>query len=120
MELLRHAGGEAPGYDGAFTGEVRLGMLQTAASEERPDVARVEFLDGAVTFWHRHPGGQSLLLLEGRGEVGTEAERHVLGPGDFVVATAEERHWHGAIPGGSCVFLALTWGATAWEAKPPR
>ena len=59
-----HTGGEASElYGGRFTGAVRLEMLQEAEAEGRPDIARVAFTDGACTFWHRHPGGQQLLLL---------------------------------------------------------
>ena len=57
-------------YGGRFTGAVTLEMLDEAAHEGAPDIARVAFRDGACTFWHRHPGGQKLLVLEiGRAHV---------------------------------------------------
>ncbi|MGI9186892.1 MAG: (R)-mandelonitrile lyase, partial [Gaiellales bacterium] len=59
-------------YGGRFTGTVRLEMLDEAPDGSVPDIARVSFDDGACTFWHSHPGGQKLLVLEGRGRVGME------------------------------------------------
>ena len=41
-------------------------------------------------------------------------------PGDFVVAPADERHYHGAARGAGAVWLAITWGTTAWEDAPER
>lgn len=115
-----HTGGEASElYGGRFTGAVRLEMLQAAEAEGRPDIARVSFADGACTFWHRHPGGQQLLVLSGTGRVGTADGEVVLRPGDFVDAPAGERHYHGAAAGSDCVFLAVTYGTTDWEDLAP-
>jgi quercetin dioxygenase-like cupin family protein len=101
-------------YGGRFTGRVELEMLQSAEGEGRPDVARVHFHEGAVTNWHSHPGGQQLLLLEGRGRVGMPDGEHELAPGDYVVA----RHYHGAMHSSGAVWLAITWGVTVWEDAP--
>jgi quercetin dioxygenase-like cupin family protein len=115
-----HTGGEASEfYGGRFTGAVRLEMLQAAEAEGRPDIARVAFAAGACSYWHSHPGGQQLLVLTGTGRVGTAAGEVVLQPGDFVDAPADERHYHGAATGADCVFLAVTYGTTAWEDRAP-
>ena len=107
-------------YGGRFSGTVRLEMLEAAVTPERPDVARVHFEAGAATNWHRHPGGQLLLLLDGRGRVGTDDESRLdLAPGTVVSAPPDERHWHGAMPGADCTWLALTYGTTAWEDSNP-
>lgn len=105
-------------YGGRFTGRVELEMLQPADGEDRPDVARVHFHEGAVTNWHSHPGGQHLYLLEGRGRVGLPGAEHEITPGTHVVAPADERHYHGAARGAGAVWLAITWGTTAWEDAP--
>lgn len=107
-------------YGGRFTGAVELEMLHEAGTPDRPDVAKVHFHDGAVTFWHMHPGGQHLVVLAGEARVGTEADGEVrLDEGTLVVCPAGERHWHGAAPGTSCTLLALTWGTTRWEELAP-
>lgn len=112
-------GNEAELYGGRFTGAVRLEMLDEAPDASAPDVARVSFDDGACTFWHSHPGGQKLLVLSGRGRVGMEDGETELAPGDYVDAPADERHYHGAAAGHDAVFLAITWGTTAWEDLAP-
>ena len=66
-----------------------------------------------------HPGGQKLLVLEGRGRVGMPDGETELGPGDYVDAPADERHYHGAAAGHDCTFLAITWGTTDWEDLAP-
>ena len=105
-------------YGGLFTGRVELEMLQPAETEGRPDVARVHFHQGAVTNWHSHPGGQHLFLLEGRGRMGMPDGEHEIAPGSFVVAPADERHYHGAADAADSVWLVITWGTTAWEEAP--
>ena len=108
-------------YGGRFTGRVELEMLQSAEADDRPDVARVHFYGGAVSNWHRHPGGQHLLLLEGRGRFGV--------PGGRARARARRLPRHAArasatstarLRGADCVWLAITWGATAWEDVAPE
>lgn len=105
-------------YGGRFTGRVELEMLQPSEADDRPDVARVHFHAGAVTNWHSHPGGQHLYLVEGRGRVGMAGAEHEIAPGDYVVAPADERHYHGAARAADAVWLAITWGTTVWEEAP--
>jgi len=118
--IVSHPGSESALYGGRFTGHVTLDMLLEAPGGAMPDTALVHFEDGAVTFWHAHPGGQMLFLRDGEGRVGNEDEVQTLQPGDLVFAPADERHWHGAAEGRACTFLALTWGTTAWEEQPPQ
>ncbi len=107
-------------YGGRFTGEVELAMLGPSTGPGDPDVARVTFQDGARTFWHSHPGGQRLYVLDGRGRVGTETSGDVeLAPGSYVDAPADEVHYHGAAAGHRCTFLVITWGTTAWRDSAP-
>lgn len=106
-------------YGGRFTGAVSLEMLDEAQHEGAPDIARVSFADGACTFWHRHPGGQKLLVLAGSARIGTEDGETILAPGTYVDTEPMQRHYHGAAPGADCVLLAITWGATAWEEVGP-
>ena len=95
-------------------------MLHSATTDGQPDVAMVHFQDGAVTHWHRHPGGQHLFVHSGHGRVGTELDGEVrLAPGTLVVTPAGERHWHGAASDGDAAILAITWGTTQWEDEAP-
>jgi quercetin dioxygenase-like cupin family protein len=116
MKIVRSASRTT--YQGRFTGTAEIEMLAEATDDERPDVARVHFDTHAVTKWHIHPGGQMLYVIEGEGRVGTDAESVALSPGDLVVTPPGERHWHGAAEDRT-VFLAITWGSTAWEDDSP-
>jgi quercetin dioxygenase-like cupin family protein len=107
-------------YGGRFTGDVDLEMLHATPTDDEPDLALVHFHDGAVTNWHRHPGGQQLFVHHGQARVGTEADGTVeLEPGGFVVSPPGERHWHGAARATDASILAITWGTTQWEDEAP-
>jgi quercetin dioxygenase-like cupin family protein len=57
----------------------------------------VTFEPGARTAWHRHPLGQTLVVLTGLGLVQREGGAiEEIRPGDVVSIAAGERHWHGA------------------------
>lgn len=108
-------------YGGRFTGSVELEMLHATPTDAEPDTAFVHFKNGAVTYWHKHPGGQQLFVVRGNARVGTEADGEVaLAPGTLVVCPANERHWHGAAKGNDSTLLAVTWGTTQWEAVAPE
>jgi quercetin dioxygenase-like cupin family protein len=116
------AGGDkSVSYGGRFTGTVELEMLHATPSDDEPDTALVHFRDGAVTFWHSHPGGQQLFVVSGQARVGTDADGGVdLTVGTLVVCPPDERHWHGAAPGAETTLLAVTWGTTRWETVAPE
>lgn len=118
------AGGDRSSvYGGRFTGAVDLEMLHAGSSEDAaaPDTALVHFHDGAVTFWHSHPGGQQLWVVSGSARVGTEADGEVaLATGTLVVCPADEPHWHGAMLGCDTTLLAVTWGTTQWTDRAPH
>jgi len=97
-----------------FTGPVR-----------RRDLGRLDALDGTGlvvafetgvrNFWHRHPGGQVLYVLDGVARVGTrDGQVAELGAGDLVEAPPDEEHWHGASEDGPMSHLALSSGETVW------
>jgi quercetin dioxygenase-like cupin family protein len=108
-------------YGGRFTGAVELEMLNATPTEDEPDTAFVHFHDGAVTYWHSHPGGQQFLVVTGEARVGTEVDGEVpLATGTLVVCPPNERHWHGAARGHDTTLLTLTWGTTQWETTAPE
>ena len=116
------AGGDREStYGGRFTGAVELEMLNATPTDDEPDTALVHFRDGAVTFWHSHPGGQQLYVVSGHARVGTESDVEVaLAIGTLVVCPPNERHWHGAAHGHDTTLLAVTWGTTQWETTAPE
>jgi len=119
MKVVPH-GERTTSYGGRFTGAVELEMLHATPTDDQPDTALVHFADGAVTFWHSHPGGQQLFVVSGDARVGTEAEGEVpLAVGTLVVCPADEPHWHGAMPGCDATLLAITWGTTNWTDRSP-
>jgi len=101
------------GDDGRFTGEVWL--RSTLADETGTNVGVVHFSPGARTRWHRHPGGQFLYAVTGRGRVRTRGEAgHVLEPGD-VIHVGDEWHFHGGGPDTPMVHVAVNGGgAPEW------
>jgi quercetin dioxygenase-like cupin family protein len=73
MDVSRAGEGSfGKGDEGRFTGEVWL--RSTVKAEDGTDVGLVHFAPGARTRWHRHPGGQFLYGVTGRGRVRTGAK----------------------------------------------
>ena len=72
-------------------------------------IGNVTFGPGARNSWHRHPGGQILLVTQGSGlyqERGKPA-RH-LSMGDVVKILPDVEHWHGAAPESSFSHVSIT------------
>ncbi|HZO62492.1 MAG TPA: cupin domain-containing protein [Gaiellaceae bacterium] len=115
MDLRRASEGEFEAGDGSrFTGEVWL--RRTVEAPDGTNVGIVCFAPGSRTHWHRHPGGQFLYGVEGRGRVRTRGERgQVLGPGDVVYVGPDEWHFHGGAPQSPLVHVAVNGGgAPEW------
>ena len=90
---------------------------------EGMSVSVVHFYDGARTYLHHHDGGQILIIVAGRGQVGTAAEAlDEVVAGDVVHAAPGELHWHGAAPGHDMTHLSIAIGKSTWpgDAPPPR
>ena len=105
------------GDEARFTGEVYL--RSTLATEDGTNVGIVHFSPRARTRWHRHPGGQFLFGLTGRGRVRSRAERgHVLEPGDLVHVAPGEWHFHGGGPDSPLVHVAVNGGGDAEWGEP--
>ncbi|MFB3737499.1 MAG: cupin domain-containing protein [Candidatus Velamenicoccus archaeovorus] len=115
MEIARgNEGTYRQGEGDRFTGTVWL--RTTIADPTGTNVGVVTFGPGARTHWHRHPGGQFLFGLAGRGRVRTRGERgHVLEPGDVVHVGADEWHFHGGTPEAPMTHVAVNGGgAPEW------
>jgi quercetin dioxygenase-like cupin family protein len=105
------------GDDGRFMGEVWLTV--TLRDDDGTNVGVVHFSPEARTRWHRHPGGQFLYGVSGRGRVRSAGEAgHVLVPGDVVHVAPGEWHFHGASPDAPMVHVAVNGGGDAEWADP--
>jgi quercetin dioxygenase-like cupin family protein len=102
------------GDDARFTGEVWLRPAVTA--EDGTSVAVVHFSPGARTHWHRHPGGQFLFGVTGRGRVRSKGgPGHALEPGDVIHVGGDEWHFHGGGTDSALVHVAVNGaGAPNW------
>ena len=117
MQVARASDGTfSEGDEGRFIGEVWL--RPTVRAEDGTDVGIVHFSPGARTRWHRHPGGQFLYGVSGRGRVRTRGGAgHVLEPGDVVWVGPDEWHFHGGTPRAPLVHVAVNGaGAPEWGA----
>ena len=115
MEIARAAEGAFErGDDGRFTGEVWLRGTLTA--EDGTNIGVVHFSPGARTHWHRHPAGQFLYAVTGRGRVRTRGEAgHVLEPGDVIQVGPDAWHFHGGTDETPLVHVAVNGGgAPEW------
>lgn len=91
--------GEPNPYGKFFTGQTYLNMLSTKDDTFNAPIGNVTFEPKARTNWHRHSGGQILLVLAGTGryqERGKEAQ--TIKKGDIVRIAPNVEHWHGATP----------------------
>jgi quercetin dioxygenase-like cupin family protein len=109
MEIMR-SGGRPSGWGPAayFTGRVRQDPIVEAPSPARVRAATVSFDPGARTNWHRHPLGQTLVVVSGLGWAAVRGgPRQDLRPGDVVWIPPGEEHWHGASASVAMVHVAI-------------
>jgi len=92
-----------------FTGNAWLQILVNNDSTYNTSIGNVTFEPGARTKWHKHPGGQILLITYGRGyyqEKGKPAQ--LLQKGDIVRIPPLAEHWHGAAPDNGFTHIAIS------------
>jgi 4-carboxymuconolactone decarboxylase len=105
------------GDAGRFTGDVWL--RSTLRAEDGTDVGVVHFAPRARTHWHRHPGGQFLFAVSGRGRVRSrDGEGHVLEAGDVIHVAGHEWHFHGGTPDSPLVHVAVNGGGSPEWSEP--
>lgn len=86
-------------YNKYFTGTTYLERLSENDNIWHSSIANVTFEIGARTNWHKHSGGQILLVTAGEGRYQEQGkEIQVLKPGDVVRIAPDVIHWHGAAP----------------------
>jgi len=92
-----------------FTGTAWLQMLVNNDSIYNASIGNVTFEPGARTNWHKHPGGQILLVTDGSGyyqEKGKPAQH--IQKGDVVRIPPDTEHWHGASPTSGLTHIAIS------------
>ena len=118
METARASDGAFErGDEARFTGEVWLRSMLTA--DDATNIGVVHFSPTARTRWHRHPGGQFLYGVSGRGRVRSRGGAgHVLEPGDVIHVAPDEWHFHGGTPDSPLVHLAVNGGGAPEWGEP--
>ena len=92
-----------------FLGTAWLEMLVPKDSIFNCQIGNVTFEPGARNNWHKHPGGQILLVTGGKGYYQEEGKPvQVIQEGDIVKIHPNVKHWHGATPDSWLVHLAIT------------
>ena len=101
-----------------FKGTAYLKTLMEADSLNPTSVGNVTFEAGARTRWHKHPGGQILLVTDGVGYYQEQGQpKKILRKGDVIKCPANLPHWHGASADTAFVQVAITnrhLGETVW------
>jgi 4-carboxymuconolactone decarboxylase len=101
-----------------YTGTIWLSELNHPDSNFTFSLAQAVYAPGAKLDWHIHPGGQYLLITEGKGyyqEKGQPAR--IVQKGDIIKCLPGVEHWHGAAPNSSFSYIAVTpiqKGKTIW------
>lgn len=91
--------GEPNPYGKFFTGQTYLNMLSAKDGTFNAPIGNVTFEPGARTNWHKHSGGQILLVLGGEGRYQERGGKiQILHKGDVVRIPPQAEHWHGAAP----------------------
>jgi quercetin dioxygenase-like cupin family protein len=92
-----------------FIGTAWLSMLVPYDETYHCPVYNVTFEPGARNNWHRHPGGQILLVVGGKGYLQEEGKKaRVLHAGDVVTIPPNMKHWHGAAPDSWFTHIGIT------------
>jgi quercetin dioxygenase-like cupin family protein/alkylhydroperoxidase/carboxymuconolactone decarboxylase family protein YurZ len=94
---------------GNFTGTVWVTPLLPADSTFNASIGNVIFEPKARSKWHKHPGGQTLIALDGVGYYQEEGKPlQILRKGDVVRCPPDIAHWHGASFDHWFVQVAIT------------
>lgn len=83
-------------YGKFFTGTSYLTMLSENDAVFNAPIGNVTFEPGTRTFWHKHTGGQILLVISGEGRYQEKGKPvQIIKKGDVVRIAPNVEHWHG-------------------------
>lgn len=92
-----------------FTGTTWLKMLVSEDESFNCPIYNVSFEPGARNNWHKHPGGQILLVTDGKGYYQEEGKpEQIIQAGDIVRILPYVKHWHGAAKDTGLTHLAVS------------
>ncbi len=84
-------------------------------------IAYVMMEAGARLDWHKHPGGQILMITEGEGYYQERNKpKQTVRKGEVVKCQPDVEHWHGATPESAVSYMASSpaqKGKTVWLDK---
>lgn len=90
------AQGPSNPYGKFFTGQSYLTMLSENDKTFNAPIGNVTFEPKARTFWHKHSGGQILLVISGEGRYQERGQSVcIIKKGDVVRIAPNVEHWHG-------------------------
>jgi quercetin dioxygenase-like cupin family protein len=94
--------------DEHFVGTAWVETLVPMDSIFNCQIANVTFEPGARNNWHKHPGGQILLVTGGIGYYQEEGKlARIIQEGDVVKIYPDVKHWHGAVSDSWLVHIAV-------------
>jgi quercetin dioxygenase-like cupin family protein len=94
--------------DGNFIGTIWVETMIPVDSIFNCWIANVTFEPGARNNWHKHPGGQLLLVTGGEGYYQEEGKPvQVIKVGNVIKINPNVKHWHGAKPHSWLVHVGV-------------
>jgi len=100
------------------TGTIWLNELSKPDSTFNFSIADATYGAGAKLDWHIHPAGQILLITEGNGYYQEKGKPiQIIHKGEVIKCSPSIEHWHGATPGSTFAYIAVTpaqKGKTIW------
>lgn len=105
-----------------FSGIVSVKMFTDPKNLLNCTIGSISFEAGARTNWHKHPGGQILMITEGTAFYQERGSRkRSIRKGEVVSCLPNVEHWHGASTTGPMTHLAVgpntDRGAVTWLEK---
>lgn len=115
MDIIKPRVSRREGKPENFTGPVQIDDLSPANPLMGTAWKLVAFEPRARTAWHKHPYGQILIVTTGSGRVQSDGGPiKEIRPGDVVVISPGEKHWHGASPTAAMTHVAINEAPTDW------
>ena len=91
-----------------FTGTAWLKMLVQANDIFNTSIGNVTFEPGTRNNWHKHPGGQILIVTDGVGYYQEKGKQiQTIRRGDVIQIPPDVVHWHGASHNSEMIHLAI-------------
>lgn len=97
-------------YASYFTGtDVKLATLTDPNKELSNSASNVVFGKGIRNIWHKHEGGQILIVISGKGYYQElNKEKQLITEGDVITIGKNVIHWHGATEDSEMEHIAIT------------